>query len=104
MEPWNFTCIVIGIANLIGVLVRDKLNPYSEKYFDKLEKKYGNIDRAKVVKLDNMYTITLGLIFIVVGILVKDKDMALICLISMIIGMTTTYYLVRKKYIVIDKL
>ena len=105
MDYWNFTFIMIGIVNLVGGFARLIFKcSYSEKYFNKLEKKFGNIDRAKIIKLDNIYTTVLGLIFIVTGLLIKDKDIALVCLISMIVGMLVLDYFIRKKYIVIDKL
>ncbi len=49
----NINLILIGIGIIIGTtiryLIKRKTNFCSERYFNKLELKYGNIDRKKLL-------------------------------------------------------
>ncbi|HBG1690290.1 TPA: hypothetical protein KPH93_003523, partial [Clostridioides difficile] len=55
MDFGNIYLVLIGIAVIIVTtiryLIKGKTNYCKKKYLDKLELKYGNIDREKVVKL-----------------------------------------------------
>ncbi|MGO1043622.1 hypothetical protein ACTPEO_12865 [Clostridioides difficile] len=75
MNTWNVFLILTGIGNIIGTtiryLIKHKANYCNKKYLDKLELKYGNIDREKVFKLEIFYHYLIGLEYIIIGLLIR---------------------------------
>jgi len=105
MNSWNSAFILVGIVMIIGTMIRDltkhKINFHSEKYFRKLELKYGGIDRERAIKLDKLCNYLLGLEYIIIGLLIRAIVVSIIVLIAISVIMILGYYLIRKKYIAI---
>lgn len=105
MNTWNVFLILTGIGNIIGTtiryLIKHKDNYCNKKYLDKLELKYGNIDREKVFKLEIFYHYLIGLEYIIMGLLIRKFDAAIILVTLVSIITIVSYYLIRKKYITI---
>ncbi|MCC0650830.1 hypothetical protein [Clostridioides sp. ZZV15-6598] len=103
MDFGNLYLVLIGIAVIIVTtiryLIKRKANYCKKKYLDKLELKYGNIDRGKVVKLEIFYQYLIGLEYIIISLLIKNSDTAMTALILVAIITLVSYYLIRKKYI-----
>ncbi|MGO0862658.1 hypothetical protein ACTPEN_23825, partial [Clostridioides difficile] len=68
---------------------------------DKLELKYGNIDREKAVKLEIFYQYLIGLEYIAIGLFTRRLDITILTIILVCIITMVFYYLIRKKYITI---
>lgn len=100
MDFWNYIFICIGIGMTIGTILRDISGFRSEKYFRKLELKYGCIDRKKTLKLDKIFNYILAIGYILIGILTRNMVISIIGLITVSIIITLGYYLIRKKYII----
>ncbi|MCC0636852.1 MULTISPECIES: hypothetical protein [unclassified Clostridioides] len=105
MNFWNTYLIFIGIGIIILTtiiyLIKYKIIFCSEKYFNKLESMYGNIDKKRIVKLEVLYRYVIGLEYIVIGLFIRKLDVAIIALILVSIITIVSYYLVRKKYITV---
>lgn len=105
MNSWNILLILIAIGNIVGTtiryLIKHKTNYCSEKYLNKLELKYGNIDREKTMKLEIFYHYLIGLEYIMMGLLIKSSYIAMIAMILVSIITLVSYYLIRRRYIVI---
>ncbi|KPI51920.1 hypothetical protein KW94_11410 [Clostridioides difficile] len=101
----NINLILIGIGIIIGTtiryLIKRKTSFCSERYFNKLESKYGNIDRKKTVKLDIFYSYLISFEYITMGLFIKKLENTIIVIIVVAIITTILYYLIRKRYIVL---
>ncbi|MDY7846072.1 hypothetical protein U0C57_13525 [Clostridioides difficile] len=105
MDFGNINLILIGIIVIIGTtiisLIKPKISFCSEKYFNKLESIYGNIDKKKTVKLELLYRYVTGLEYIAIGLFTRRLDITIITIILVSTITTALYYLIRKKYITI---
>lgn len=105
MNFWNIIFLLIGIifiiGNVIKGLTKHKFNYFNEKYFKKLEFKYGSINREKAVKLEMFFQYLIGLEYIIMGLLIKRLDTAIISLILVSTITIVSHCLIRKKYITI---
>ncbi|CZR96792.1 MULTISPECIES: hypothetical protein [Clostridioides] len=105
MKIWNTYLILIGIGIIILTtiifLVKYKIGFCSNEYLDKLELKYGNIDRKKTVKLEVLYRYVIGLEYIAIGLFARKLGIAIIAMILTVIITTVLYYLIRKIYITV---
>ncbi|MCC0784260.1 hypothetical protein IR152_14525 [Clostridioides sp. ES-S-0108-01] len=105
MNVWNIYLILTGtgiiILTTIISLIKHKFGFCSNEYLDKLELKYGNIDRKKTVKLEVLYRYVIGLEYIAIGLFTRKLDIAIIAMILAVIITTVLYYLVRKMYIIL---
>ncbi|HBH0878306.1 TPA: hypothetical protein KR676_002006 [Clostridioides difficile] len=103
MSPWSIIFLGYGatftIAVTIRYLIKGKTNYCNKKYLNKLELKYGNIDKLKATKLEIFYQYLIGLEYIIMGALIKRLDTAIISIILVSIVTIISYYLIRKKYI-----
>ncbi|MCC0659018.1 MULTISPECIES: hypothetical protein [unclassified Clostridioides] len=103
MDFWNNTLLSMGVIFTIGTtiryLIKGKDNYCKKKYLDKLELKYGNIDREKAIKLELFFNYLISLEYIIMGLLIRKFDTAIISVILVSIITLVSYYLVRKKYI-----
>lgn len=103
MDFWNNTLLNMGVIFTIGTtiryLVKGKANYCKKKYLDKLELKYGNIDREKTIKLELFFNYLISLEYIIMGLLIRKFDTAIISVVLVSIITIISYYLVRKKYI-----
>ncbi|MDX5616344.1 hypothetical protein [Clostridioides difficile] len=103
MDFGNIYLVLIGIAVIIVTtiryLIKGKTNICKKKYLDKLELKYGNIDREKVVKLEIFYQYLIGLEYIAIGLFTRRLDITILAIILVAIITGVFYYLIRKKYI-----
>ncbi|MCM0744964.1 hypothetical protein NB459_06435 [Clostridioides difficile] len=95
----NINLILIGVGiivlTIIISLIKPKTSFCSEKYFNKLESMYGNIDRKRTVKLEVLYRYVIGFEYIAIGLL----DITIIAIILIVIITAILYYLIRKRYI-----
>ncbi|MBY2478934.1 hypothetical protein KWV16_18885 [Clostridioides difficile] len=105
MNLGNINLILIGIGIIILTtiiaLIKHKIGFCSDEYLDKLELKYGNIDRKRTVKLEVLYRYTISLEYIAIGLFTRRLDITIIAMILAAIITTMLYYLIRKRYIVI---
>lgn len=105
MNFWNGLFLLFGIifiiGNVIKGLAKHKFNYFRKKYFNKLELKYGKIDREKTIKLEMFYQYLIGLEYIIMGLLIKRLNTAIISLILVSIITIVSHCLIRKKYITI---
>ncbi|MCC0702649.1 hypothetical protein IC213_06115 [Clostridioides sp. ES-S-0049-02] len=105
MNFGNINLILIGVGIIILTtiisLIKPKTSFCSEKYFNKLESTYGNIDRKRTVKLEILSRYVMGLEYIAIGLFTRKLDITIIAMIIAAIITTALYYLVRKKYIAI---
>ncbi|HFG9628155.1 hypothetical protein [Clostridioides difficile] len=103
MSPWSIMFLGYGatftIATTIRYLIKGKTNYCNKKYLNKLELKYGNIDKLKATKLEIFYQYLMGLEYILMGLLIKKFDTAIVSVILVSIITIISYCLVRKKYI-----
>ncbi|EGT4599325.1 hypothetical protein DFW26_07660 [Clostridioides difficile] len=103
MDFGNLYLVLIGIAVIIVTtiryLIKGKTNYCKKKDLDKLELKYGNIDREKVVKLEIFYQYLTGLEYIAIGLFTRRLDITILAIILSAIITGVFYYLIRKKYI-----
>ncbi|MCW0761902.1 hypothetical protein OKR31_14340 [Clostridioides difficile] len=101
MNFGNINLILIGLGIIVLTtiisLIKPKTRFCSEKYFNKLESMYGNIDRKRTVKLEVLYRYVIGFEYIAIGLL----DITIIAIILIVIITAILYYLIRKRYIVI---
>lgn len=108
MDFGNLYLVLIGIAVIIVTtiryLIKGKTNYCKKKYLDKLELKYGNIDREKIVKLEIFYQYLIGLEYIAIGLFTKRLDITILAIILSAIITGVFYYLIRKKYIITNKI
>ncbi|HBF6943905.1 TPA: hypothetical protein KOU35_000334, partial [Clostridioides difficile] len=72
--------------------------------FNKLESIYGDIDREKVVKLEIFYQYLIGLEYIAIGLFTRRLDITILAIILVAIITGVFYYLIRKKYIITNKI
>ncbi|HBH0206234.1 TPA: hypothetical protein KR274_002060, partial [Clostridioides difficile] len=86
--------IVIGAT--IRYLIKHKVNYCNKKSLDKLELKYGNIDREKAVKLEIFYQYLIELEYIEMSLLIRRLDTAITSLALVSIITIASYYLIRK--------
>ena len=105
MNFGNINLIFIGIGIIILTtiiaLIKHKIGFCSDEYLDKLELKYGNIDRKRTVKLEVLYRYAISLEYIAIGLFTRRLDITIIAMILAAIITTMLYYLIRKRYIVI---
>ncbi|AVD37478.1 hypothetical protein [Clostridioides difficile] len=105
MNFGNINLIIIGVGIIILTtiisLIKPKISFCSEKYFNKLESIYGNIDRKRTVKLEVLSRYVMGLEYIVIGLFTRRLDITIIAMIIVAVITTVLYYLIRKKYITI---
>ncbi|NJI81718.1 hypothetical protein GSQ54_14915 [Clostridioides difficile] len=105
MNSWNVIFLSYGVTFTIVVtiryLIKGKTNYCKKKYLNKLELKYGNIDREKATKLEIFFQYLIGLEYILMGLLIRKFDTAIVSVILVSIVTIISYCLVRKKYIVI---
>ncbi len=105
MNFWNGLFLLFGIifiiGNVIKGLTKHKFNYFRESYFNKLELKYGSIDREKAIKLEMFYQYLMGLEYIIMGLLIRKFDTAIISVILVSIVTIISYYPIRKKYITV---
>ncbi|MCC0658507.1 hypothetical protein IC175_18315 [Clostridioides sp. ES-S-0123-01] len=105
MNFWNINLILIGVGiivlTIIISLIKPKTSFCSEKYFNKLESMYGNIDKKKTVKLEALYRYVTGLEYIAIGLFTRRLDITIIAIILVYTITTMLYYLIRRKYITI---
>ena len=105
MDFGNINLILIGIIVIIGTtiiyLIKPKTAFCSKKYFNKLESKYGNIDRKRTIKLEVLYRYVTGFEYIAIGLFTKRLDITIIAIILVATITVILYYLVRKRYITI---
>ncbi|HBG2756391.1 TPA: hypothetical protein KPW39_001694 [Clostridioides difficile] len=87
------------IGTTIRYLIKRNTNYCRKKYLDKLELKYGNINRVKATKLEIFYDYLIGLEYIIMGLLIRRLDTAIISVILVSIVTIISYYLIREKYI-----
>lgn len=103
MDSWNYVFICMGVVVIMGTILRrlsGKKNKFrNEKYFRKLELKYGYIDRGRTIKLDIFYNYLLGMAYVLIGLSIRDMISSIIVLIVTSVIMILVYYLLRKKYI-----
>lgn len=108
MDFGNINLILIGIIVIIGTtiiyLIKPKTAFCSKKYFNKLESIYGDIDREKVVKLEIFYQYLIGLEYIAIGLFTRRLDITILAIILVAIITGVFYYLIRKKYIITNKI
>ncbi|MDY7756084.1 hypothetical protein [Clostridioides difficile] len=101
----NIYLILMGLGIIILTtiisLIEIKIGFCNEKYFNKLESKYGNIDRKRTIKLEVLYRYVTGFEYIAIGLFTKRLDITIIAIILVAIITTILYYLVRKRYITI---
>ncbi|UDN56901.1 MULTISPECIES: hypothetical protein [unclassified Clostridioides] len=101
MNFGNINLILIGVGIIVLTtiisLIKPKTSFCSEKYFNKLESMYGNIDRKRTVKLELLYRYVIGFEYIAISLL----DITIIAIILIVIITAILYYLIRKRYIVI---
>ncbi|NJJ37300.1 hypothetical protein GSQ52_18510 [Clostridioides difficile] len=92
MKLWNTYLILIGIGIIILTtiisLIKPKTSFCSEKYFNKLESMYRNIDRKRTVKLEVLSRYVMGLEYIVIGLFTRKLDITIIAMI--LIAIITT--------------
>ncbi|UWD47098.1 hypothetical protein NYR90_11110 [Clostridioides difficile] len=102
MNFWNINLIIIGVVVIIGTtiihLIKPKTSFCSERYFNKLESTYGNIDRKRIVKLEIFYRYVIGLEYIAIGLFTRRLDITILIIILVGIITVVFYYLIRKKY------
>ncbi|MFL8672387.1 hypothetical protein [Clostridioides sp. GD02404] len=105
MNSWNIIFLSYGVTFTIvvtvGYLIKGKTNYCKKKYLNKLELKYGNIDREKATKLEILFQYLIGLEYIIMGLLIRRLDTAIISVILVSIITIISYYIIRKRYIVI---
>ncbi|KPI46147.1 hypothetical protein C4097_02220 [Clostridioides difficile] len=105
MNSWNIIFLSYGVTFTIvvtvGYLIKGKTNYCKKKYLNKLELKYGNIDREKATKLEIFFQYLIGLEYIIMGLLIRRLDTAIISVILVSIITIISYYIIRKRYIVI---
>lgn len=105
MNFGNINLIIIGVVVIIGTtiihLIKPKTSFCSERYFNKLESAYGNIDRRRTVKLEVLYRYVIGLEYIAIGLFTRRLDITIVTIILVGIITVVFYYLIRKKYIII---
>ncbi|UDN56798.1 hypothetical protein [Clostridioides sp. ES-S-0010-02] len=105
MNFGNIYLILIGVGIIIVTtiiyLIKPKTSFYSEKYFNKLESTYGNIDRKRTVKLEVLYPYVIDLEYIAIGLLIRRLDITILAIILVVIITVVLYYLIRKKYITV---
>ncbi|EGT3682134.1 hypothetical protein [Clostridioides difficile] len=108
MDFGNLYLVLIGIAIIIVTtiryLIKGKTNYCKKKYFNKLESIYGDIDREKVVKLEIFYQYLIGLEYIAIGLFTRRLDITILAIILVAIITGVFYYLIRKKYIITNKI
>ncbi|CZR97805.1 MULTISPECIES: hypothetical protein [Clostridioides] len=105
MNSWNIIFLSYGVTFTIvvtvGYLIKGKTNYCKKKYLNKLELKYGNIDREKATKPEIFFQYLIGLEYIIMGLLIRRLDTAIISVILVSIITIISYYIIRKRYIVI---
>ncbi|MCC0641969.1 MULTISPECIES: hypothetical protein [unclassified Clostridioides] len=105
MKTQNIYLMFLGIGIIIATtiisLIKVKIGFYSEKYFNKLELIYGDIDRKRSIKLEVLYRYAISLEYIAIGLFTRRLDITIIAMILAAIITTTLYYLIRKRYITV---
>lgn len=105
MNFGNINLIIMGAVVIVGTtiihLIKLKTSFCNEKYFNKLESAYGNIDRRRTVKLEVLYRYVIGLEYIAIGLFTRRLDITILVIILVGIITVIFYYLIRKKYITI---
>lgn len=105
MKTQNIYLMFLGIGIIIATtiisLIKVKIGFYSEKYFNKLELIYGDIDRKRTIKLEVLYRYAISLEYIAIGLFTRRLDITIIAMILAAIITTTLYYLIRKRYITV---
>ncbi|UWD47704.1 hypothetical protein NYR90_14275 [Clostridioides difficile] len=103
MKIQNIYLIFMGVGIIILTtiisLIKVKIGFCSEKYFNKLESIYGNIDRKRTIKLEVLYRYAMGLEYIAIALFTRRLDITIVEMILTAIITTMLYYLIRKKYV-----
>ncbi|CEO06693.1 Uncharacterised protein [[Clostridium] sordellii] len=99
MEPWNYLYIFLGLSYILGIFIRSKVTSYYKNILEKLELKYGDIDRKKAIKLEKFYDYLTSGIFLFIGIFIRNCVFAFKTILLILIVNTIVYYLVRRKYL-----
>lgn len=105
MKIQNIYLILMGVGIIILTtiiaLIKVKIGFCNEKYFNKLESKYGNIDRKRTIKLEVLYRYAISLEYIAIALFTRRLDITIIAIILVATITVILYYLVRKRYITI---
>jgi len=97
MAEWNYGYLIIGLFGLITSFIVNNVN--AKIYLDKLEYKYGKIDKEKVIKLNKFITSLLSSMLVIVGLIIRNLWFARIIVIISISLCILIYFLYRRKFI-----
>ena len=82
--------------------IRSKVTSYDKNILEKLELKYGDIDRKKAIKLEKFYDYLTSGTFLFMGIFIRNSVFAFRTTLLILIVNTIVYYLFRRIYILIN--
>ena len=102
MEPWNYLYIFLGLSYVLGIFIRSKVTSYYKNILEKLELKYGDIDRKKAIKLEKFYDYLTSGTFLFMGIFIRNCVFAFTTTLLILIVNTIVYYLFRRIYILVN--
>lgn len=102
MEPWNYMYIFLGLSYILDIFIRSKVTSYYKNILEKLELKYGDIDRKKAIKLEKFYDYLTSGIFLFIGIFIRNCVFAFRSTILILIVNTIVYYFFRRIYILVN--
>ncbi|MCR1848939.1 hypothetical protein NSA42_06585 [Paeniclostridium sordellii] len=102
MESWNYLYIFLGFSCVLGIFIRSKVTSYDKNILEKLELKYGDIDRKKAIKLEKFYDYLTSGTFLFMGVFIRNYVFAFRTTLLILIVNTIVYYLFRRIYILIN--
>lgn len=102
MESWNYLYIFLGFSCILGIFIRSKVTSYDKNILEKLELKYGDIDRKKAIKLEKFYDYLTSGTFLFMGVFIRNYVFAFRTTLLILIVNTIVYYLFRRIYILIN--
>ncbi|MFR4162915.1 MAG: hypothetical protein ACLT0R_09915 [Paraclostridium sordellii] len=102
MESWNYLYIFLGFSCVLGIFIRSKVTSYDKNILEKLELKYGDIDRKKAIKLEKFYDYLTSGTFLFMGIFIRNYVFAFRTTLLVLIVNTIVYYLFRRIYILVN--
>ena len=102
MESWNYLYIFLGFSCILGIFIRSKVTSYDKNILEKLELKYGDIDRKKAIKLEKFYDYLTSGTFLFMGIFIRNYVFAFRTTLLVLIVNTIVYYLFRRIYILVN--
>lgn len=102
MESWNYLYIFLGLSCILGIFIRSKVTSYDKNILEKLELKYGDIDRKKAIKLEKFYDYLTSGTFLFMGIFIRNYVFAFRTTLLILIVNTIVYYLFRRIYILVN--